>query len=104
MATIRVDHNEAQEVPLPSQVRATWLSPSGTLPVFDYFTGMTGSVSAPLCPVSSQVGKKPPGDFSGSEAAGVDARKAGQLHVHQAAVVPCKLERKAHRGENGLNF
>lgn len=39
-------------------------------------------------PVSSPVGKKPPGDLSGSEAAGVDTRKAGQLHLHSSSSDP----------------
>lgn len=90
--------------PLHLRYEPPWLSPSGTLPVLDYLTGMTGAASAPLCPVSSEVGKKPPGDFSGSEAAGVDARKAGQLHVHPSSYGPMQTRKKSPQRRKWLKI
>lgn len=39
--------------------------------------------------------KRPPGDLSGSEAAGVDARKAGHLHVHPSSCGSMPIRKKS---------
>lgn len=80
MGTIRVDHNEAPEVLLPSQGRAT-------LPVPDYLTGMMGAASASLCPVSSlQETPRGPlwlrGSWCGCQEGGASACTSKQLRSH----------------------
>lgn len=81
-----------------------WLSPSGTLPTLDYLTGMTGAASALLCPVSFWVDKSPPGTSLALRQLVWMPGRLGSCIYTQAAVVPCKLERKATKEKNNLNI
>ena len=103
--TIWVNHNQAQKVPPPSQGRAHPGSPpaSPRLSWLAHWEDGWSQASGPSLPWQFLGGWQTlPGGLSGLETAGVGAREAGGYIYIQAAVIPYKLEEKAHKGEKDL--
>ena len=79
-----------------------WFSPSDTLPVLNYLRGMVSEASSSSLPCQFPSGQETSREPLW-QPVWMPWRLSNYIYI-QTAVIQYKLEGKAHKGENDLNF